>query len=139
MNFISPAFAEAKMPAETTSSTVTPDVPVTASSGDALMMNIGMVLIMGILFYLLLIRPQQKRYKEHNTMISKLDKGSKVITQGGLVGTIEKIVSDQEVLVDFGGNVKMTVMRSYILGRYEDSVSNKVANDDSKKKDTQSK
>ena len=139
MNFISPAFAEAKMPAETTSSTITPDVPVTASSGDALMMNIGMVLIMGILFYLLLIRPQQKRYKEHNTMISKLDKGSKVITQGGLVGTIEKIVSDQEVLVDFGGNVKMTVMRSYILGRYEDSVSNKVANDDSKKKDTQSK
>ncbi|OFW88028.1 MAG: preprotein translocase subunit YajC [Alphaproteobacteria bacterium RIFCSPHIGHO2_12_FULL_45_9] len=102
-------------------------------------MNIAMVLVMGVMFYLLLIRPQQKRYKEHALMLGMLDKGSKVITQGGLVGVIEKNISDSEVLVDFGNGVKMSVMRSYILGRYEDSLPKSVANDASKKKDKNSK
>lgn len=127
------------IPQVTTSTEVPPpaDMP---SEKDALMANIGMVLVMGVLFYLLLIRPQQKRFKEHATMIQKMDKGSKVVTQGGLVGTIEKIVSDHEVVVDFGNNVKMTMMRSYILGKYEDSIpSLKVANDTSKAKDKNAK
>jgi len=73
-------------------------------------------------------------------MLGKLDKGSKVVTQGGLVGVIEKVVSDHEVVVDFGNGVKMNVMRSYILGRYEDSLPNKgAANDASKAKDKSSK
>ena len=144
MFFINQAFAnEAETPtvamteASANKDMATPAMP---SQGDAVMMNIGMVLVLGILFYLLLIRPQQKRFKEHADMINKMDKGSKVVTQGGLVGTIEKIVSDHEVVVDFGNNVKMTMMRSYILGKYEDSLpSLKVANDDSKKKDKNSK
>ena len=70
-------------------------------------------------------------------MLKKLDKGSKVITQGGLIGVIEKVVSDHEVVVDFGNGVKMNVMRSYVLGRYEDSLPTQVANDVSKKKDAQ--
>ncbi len=150
MFFINDALAndKAAIPSETPSSptvaiTSTPSdaggTPVPAPA-DAVMMNIGMVLVLGVLFYLLLIRPQQKRFKEHADMIGKMDKGSKVVTQGGLVGTIEKIVSDHEVVIDFGNNVKMTMMRSYILGRYEDSMpSLKVANDDSKKKDKNSK
>lgn len=134
MNFINDAYA-AEDAVETSTSTGVPEAVPAPKTGDALMMNIGMVLVMGIMFYLLLIRPQQKRYKEHNSMLGKLDKGSKVVTQGGLVGTIEKITSDHEVLVDFDNGVKMSVMRSYILGRYEDSLPSKVANDDSKKKD----
>lgn len=134
MNFINDAYAAAEA-VETSASTVTPDALPSPKTGDALMMNIGMVLVMGIMFYLLLIRPQQKRYKEHNNMLSKLDKGAKVVTQGGLVGTIEKVTSEHEVLVDFDNGIKMSVMRSYILGRYEDSMPSKVANDDSKKKD----
>jgi preprotein translocase subunit YajC len=144
MTFIKNAYAADAAPDATTATTVVPDVagqPPVPSQGDALMMNVGMVLVLGILFYLLLIRPQQKRFKEHNTMLGLLDKGSKVITQGGLVGVIEKTVSDHEVVVDFGNNVKMTMMRSYILGKYEDNMpqSKNVANDDSKKKDKNSK
>src|SRR3989338_3086132 len=136
MNFISQAYAAD----ETTTATVVADTPVTtAPAADPLFMNIAMVLVMGVMFYLLLIRPQQKRYKEHALMLGMLDKGIKVITQGGLVGVIEKNISDSEVLVDFGNGVKMSVMRSYILGRYEDSLPKSVANDASKKKDKNSK
>lgn len=138
MNFINDAFAESDA-TTTSATTVVSDAAPTPQTGDPLMMNIGMILVMGILFYLLLIRPQQKRYKEHNDMLGKLDKGAKVVTQGGLVGTIEKVTNDHEVLVDFDNGIKMSVMRSYILGRYEDSVPSKVANDDSKKKDKNAK
>lgn len=104
------------------------------------MMNVGMIFVLGILFYVLLIRPQQRRFKEHASMLGGLDKGTKVVTQGGLVGVIDKVVSDHEVVIDFGNNVKMTLMRSYILGRYEDSLPTaKAANDVSKKKDKNSK
>jgi preprotein translocase subunit YajC len=140
MNFINEAYAADEVTATTTSTQVADGAPAPMpKTGDALMMNIGMVLVMGIMFYLLLIRPQQKRYKEHNTMLSKLDKGAKVVTQGGLVGTIEKVTSDHEVLVDFGNGIKMSVVRSYILGLYTDELSSKVANDDSKKKDKNAK
>ena len=138
MNFISPAFATETT--ATTSTTAVADAPASAAAtADPLFMNIAMVLVMGVMFYLLLIRPQQKRYKEHNKMLGLLDKGSKVVTQGGLVGVIEKSISDSEVLIDFGNGVKMSVMRSYILGRYEDAIPSTVANDASKKKDKNSK
>jgi preprotein translocase subunit YajC len=140
MNFINQAFAADETTAVTTATTAVAVAPATTvSTSDPLFMNIAMVLVMGVMFYLLLIRPQQKRYKEHNLMLGMLDKGSKVITQGGLVGVIEKNISDSEVLVDFGNGVKMSVMRSYILGRYEDSLPKSVANDASKKKDKNSK
>lgn len=129
---------------ETTAMTTTPATGVAGQplpdAKDAMIMNIGMVVVLAVLFYLLLIRPQQKRFKEHSEMINKMDKGSKVVTQGGLVGTIEKVLSSQEVVIDFGNNIKMTVMRSYILGRYEDSIRpESVANDDAKTKKDQSK
>lgn len=144
MNMINQAYAATEVAGsqQTTALTEVPSdggrpVP---SEKDALMMNIGMIAVLGIMFYLLLIRPQQKRFKEHANMLGGLDKGAKVVTQGGLVGVIEKSISDHEVVVDFGNNVKMNMMRSYILGRYEDSMpSVKVANDDSKKKDKSSK
>jgi preprotein translocase subunit YajC len=146
MQLINNAFAGASVTNEAPAIQTTTGVPavtgpVVPSQGDALMMNIGMVLVLGVLFYLLLIRPQQKRFKEHASMINTLDHGTKVVTQGGLVGTIDKVVSDHEVIIDFGNSVKMTMMRSYILGRYEDSLPNakKAANDTSKQKDKNSK
>lgn len=104
------------------------------SPGETFAMNMALVLLLVAMFYLLLIRPQQKRFKEHANMLSKLDKGTKIVTQGGLVGVIDKDVSEHEVLVDFGNGLKMTVMRSAIMGRYEDALpkSGKPANDDKK-------
>ena len=142
MTIINQAFAAEETAAATATTGVTTTAPSVSSaiaSGDPLMMNIAMVVVMGVLFYLLLIRPQQKRYKEHSDMLGKLDKGSKVVTQGGLVGVIEKVINEHEVVVDFGNGVKMNVMRSYILGSYEDSLPKKAANDATKAKDKSSK
>ncbi len=72
------------------------------------------------LFYFLLIRPQQKRYKEHTDMLNKLNAGEKIVTQGGMIGTIASLPSDREAIVDFGNNIRMTVLRSSIMGKYEE-------------------
>jgi preprotein translocase subunit YajC len=104
------------------------------ASGEAFMLNMGLILVLMVMFYFLLIRPQQRRFKEHADMLNQLGKGDKVVTQGGLVGTIEKVVSDHEVLVDFGNGIKMTTMRSAIMGKYDELIAQKVspANDDKK-------
>ncbi|MFA7275595.1 MAG: preprotein translocase subunit YajC [Pseudobdellovibrionaceae bacterium] len=129
--FISQAWAEESV-------SVVPEAAQSlAQSSDPIIMNVGMILFLAVMFYFLLIRPQQKRFKEHASMINKLDRGSKVVTQGGLVGTIDKVISDHEVQVDFGGGVKINMMRSYIIGRYEDSLpqNTQPANDTKSKKD----
>lgn len=76
--------------------------------------NIGFVVAFVLLFYVLMVMPQQKRFKEHKAMLDSLKKGDKVVTGGGLVGRIEKIVSDEEVVVDLGNNVKVTALRNTI-------------------------
>ncbi|MDY0028789.1 MAG: preprotein translocase subunit YajC [Pseudobdellovibrionaceae bacterium] len=142
MTFFSDAHAADATTATTVASTVA-DTPAVQppSESQALMMNIGMILILGVLFYLLMVRPQQKRFKAHAEMLGGLGKGTKILTQGGLIGTIDQIVSDHEVRVDVGNGVKLTLMRSYIVGRYEDNIPmSSAANDDSKtKKDKSAK
>lgn len=124
--------------ATTVATTAVPIAPAEMQS-DAMLLNIGMVLVMAALFYILLIRPQQNRFKEHKQMINKLGHGSKVVTQGGLVGVIEKTINDHEIVLDCGNGVKVNMLRSYIIGSYSDAVS-APANDDKKnKKDTSAK
>jgi preprotein translocase subunit YajC len=78
---------------------------------DTFWMNIGLIGAMFVLFYLLLIRPQQKRLREQRDMLDALKKGDSVVTAGGLVGTVSKIVSDTEVEIDIAKGVTVTAMR----------------------------
>ncbi len=96
--------------------------------GEALVMNLGLVVVLVGLFYFLLILPQQRRFKEHNDMLSGLKKGDRVVTGGGLVGKIHKELNDKEVQIDLGNGVKVTSLRSMLQGRAELSTG-KVAND----------
>lgn len=89
------------------------------STTDALISTIGLPVLLVILFYVLLIMPQQRRFKQHSQMLSELKKGDKVVTGGGLVGKIDKIVDDKEVVVDLGGGLKVTALRSTIQGTAE--------------------
>lgn len=73
-----------------------------------------MGLIFGI-FYFLMIRPQQKKMKEHKAMIEALRRGDQVITQGGLIGKIAKIRDDAEVEVEIAADVRVRVLRSTIV------------------------
>lgn len=100
--------------------------------------NMGLVLMLVVLFYVLLIRPQQKRFREHSAMLSALKKGDKVVTGGGLVGKIEKITDgDDEVVVDLGNGQKVTALRSTIQTKNDPRV--KPANDAKTSKKTPAK
>ncbi|MCL4677243.1 MAG: preprotein translocase subunit YajC [Alphaproteobacteria bacterium] len=98
------------------------------TAGEAFFWNIALVGILVFLFYILLIMPQQRRFKEHSDMLSDLKKGDRVITGGGLVGKIDKIIDDREVLIDLGNGLKVTALRSTIQGKTEDLLK-PVAND----------
>lgn len=69
--------------------------------------------LIGFVFYFLLIRPQNKRMKEHKTMLANVTRGDKIVTNGGLIGKVTK-VADGELTVDLGSNVKVKVMASMI-------------------------
>ncbi len=83
------------------------------------MSNMGLILVMFVLFYVLLIRPQQKRLKAQQAMLSALKKGDRVVTGAGFVGTISDIKSDREVEVDLGNGFKVTALRYTITALVE--------------------
>ena len=92
-------------------------LPAAPSAMDAFWYNMGLVVVLVILFYVLLIMPQQKRFKQHAKMLSELEKGDKVITGGGFVATIEKVIDEREVVLDLGHGTKVTALRSTISGK----------------------
>ena len=79
----------------------------------AMMQFLPLVLIF-VVFYFLLIRPQQKRAKEHKVMLSNLRRGDRVVTGGGIIGTVAKVVGDDEVAVDISEGTRVRVVRSTI-------------------------
>jgi preprotein translocase subunit YajC len=82
-------------------------------AGDLLGMIAPMILIMGV-FYFLLIRPQQQKQKAHLAALSKVSKGDTVITHGGMIGKVTKIVDDNEIQVEVGENVKVRLVKGGI-------------------------
>ena len=84
------------------------------SMTDAFLYNAGFILLVVVVFYLVFIMPQQKRLAAQNEMLKGLKKGDKVMTAGGLVGTISALKNDTEVEVDLGNKQVVTVMRSYL-------------------------
>jgi preprotein translocase subunit YajC len=81
--------------------------------GDLIGMILPLVAIMGV-FYFLMIRPQQKKLKEHQDLLSKVSKGDTIITNGGLIGKVVRIVDDHELLVEVGENIKVRILRAGI-------------------------
>lgn len=74
---------------------------------------IPLILIFGIMYFLL-IRPQQKKVKEHAAMVEAVRRGDQVITQGGLIGKVSKVKEDNEVEVELAEGVKVRVVKSTI-------------------------
>lgn len=95
--FITPAFAQ-------------------ASGGGGLgLTNLLPLILIFVIMYFLLIRPQQKKVKEHKAMVSALKKGDTVVTQGGVIGRITKVRDNEnEVEVEISSNVIVKVVRSTI-------------------------
>jgi preprotein translocase subunit YajC len=97
--FVTPAYAQAS-----------------GAVGDPMMQTLQSLLplvFILVIFYFLLIRPQQKRLKQHQLMITNLKRGDTVVTAGGLIGKV-KSVADDEVRVELSPNVEVRVVRSTI-------------------------
>ncbi len=102
--------------------TFDPDViTATAEAPSAIQMfmtNMGLVGLLVLMFYVLLIRPQQKRMREHTHMLQGLKKGDRVMTSGGLIGKITKIhEGHDEVEVELAPGTIVTVVRSMLQGK----------------------
>lgn len=84
-----------------------------------------------VVFYFLLIRPQQKKMKEHRAMVAAIKRGDRVVTAGGIIGEVVKVQSDTEVQVEIADGVRIRLQRSAIS-----DILNKgtPANDDGDKK-----
>jgi preprotein translocase subunit YajC len=94
--FISPAYAQAF-----------------GDSANTLVQFAPFVLIF-VVFYFFVIRPQQQKTRDHRSMLSALRRGDRVVTGGGIIGTVAKVVGDDEVLVDIAEGMRVRVVRSTI-------------------------
>lgn len=94
--FVTPAFAQG-----------------TGASPDMLISVLPFLLIF-VIMYFLIIRPQRQQLKKRGEMLSAIRRGDTVVTGGGLVGKVTKVVDDNELEVDLGGGLKVTALRSTI-------------------------
>ncbi len=70
------------------------------------------LILIFVIFYFFLIRPQQKKVKDHKLMVDNLKRGDKVVTSGGIVGTIERVVDAEKVEVIISDNVKVEIVKA---------------------------
>ena len=70
------------------------------------------LILIFVIFYFFLIRPQQKKVKEHKNMVDNLKRGDKVVTSGGIVGTVERIIDNEKVEVQIAENINVEVVRA---------------------------
>jgi len=84
-----------------------------ASGGDMFAQFMPLLLIF-VVFYFLLIRPQQKKVKMQKEMIAAVRRGDRIVTGGGVIGTVTKVKSDTEVQIEIADGVKVTIVRDTI-------------------------
>ena len=70
------------------------------------------LILIFVIFYFFLITPQQKKVKEHKAMVESLKKGDKVVTSGGITGTVERLIDNDKVEVEIAENVKVEIVKS---------------------------
>lgn len=98
--FVSPAYAQAG----------------TELAGPGAIQAFLPIILIFVVFYFLLIRPQQKKMREHREMLSAIRRGDRVVTGGGIIGTVSKVVDDAEVIVEIAEGVRVRVQRGLISG-----------------------
>jgi preprotein translocase subunit YajC len=98
MDFITPAFAQAAPG---------------PGGGNFLIQLLPFIMILGIMYFLI-IRPQQKRLKDHRDMIASIKRGDTVVTSGGIVGKVTRVIGDGELQVEIAENVKVRIVRGTV-------------------------
>ena len=80
-------------------------------SGSGIGQFIPLILIF-VIFYFFLIRPQQKKVKEHKIMVENLKRGDQVITSGGIIGTVERVMENDKLEIQISESVKVEIVKS---------------------------
>jgi preprotein translocase subunit YajC len=95
---ISPAFAQAASP----------------FGGDSMLVSLLPFILIFVIMYFLILRPQQKRQKAHQEMVKNVRRGDTVITSGGLIGKVTKVIDDDQIEVELADQVRVRQMRSMV-------------------------
>ena len=98
--FISPAFAQGGS--------------LFGGGGDNMMFQMLPFVLIFVIMYFLILRPQQKRQKQHADMVKNVRRGDTVVTSGGLVGKVTKVIDDEKVEVEVASDVRVVQMRSML-------------------------
>ena len=70
------------------------------------------LILIFVIFYFFLIRPQQKKVKEHKQMVENLKRGDQVVTSGGIIGTVERVMENDRAEIEIADNVKVEIVKS---------------------------
>ena len=70
------------------------------------------LILIFVIFYFFLIRPQQKKVKEHKIMVENLKRGDKVVTSAGIIGVVERIIDNEKVEVEIAENIKVEIVKA---------------------------
>jgi len=84
--------------------------------GDSMLVQLLPFVLIFVIMYFLILRPQQKRAKEHQELVKNLRRGDTVITSGGLVGKVTKVVDDEQVEMEIAEGVRVRQVRSMVSG-----------------------
>jgi len=95
---ISPAFAQAASP----------------FGGDSMLVSLLPFILIFVIMYFLILRPQQKRAKAHQEMVKNVRRGDTVVTSGGLIGKVTKVIDDDQIEVEVSDGVRVRQMRSMV-------------------------
>ena len=95
---------------------ITPAFAQAAAGGDAnsMLMSLLPFALIFVIMYFLILRPQQKRVKQHAEMVKNVRRGDTVVTSGGLVGKVTKVIDDDQVEVEVATDVRVRQMRSML-------------------------
>ena len=80
------------------------------------------LLLIFVIFYFFLIRPQQKRVKDHKNMVESLKRGDEVITAGGILGTVDRVMEDDRIEIILADNIKVQIIKSTITSLLEKEI-----------------
>jgi len=104
---------------------ISPAYAQDAAGGGGLLIQLLPLILIFAIFYFLLIRPQQKKMKEHREMLAGLKRGDRIITGGGIVGTITRVRDDSdEIEVEIAPGMKVTVVRGTIASLIKPTAAN---------------
>lgn len=93
---------------------ITPAYAQGLGGGSDLFVQFVPILLMFVIFYFLLLRPQQQRVKAHRDMVANVRRGDTVVTAGGIIGKVTKVKDDVEVEVEIADNMRVRVIKSTI-------------------------